>query len=258
MSSSLYASRLHSSFGLLTLLLLLSVLAGCVQTKKLSATQGEFAGRSMSFVDNPALPMVVGNDDDVATQAALPVGLGLAVSMLDVGLKASTGMYEKAFLIPKPIVDPSEIVEQELAATLRSSYGLVRQEDLRVPLKPANPDASWPDQARVSAIVAFAKANGHSGMIVDVAMTRLSAKTHGHGLSLGGPKVQFELVVNFAIIDAASGKLVASTYCVTPPNAARHSLDTVLNGGPEFVDRAVSGIARACADRIRKNVLPAR
>ncbi len=258
MSISLCASRLRDWFRLLTLLLLLGVMAGCVQTKKLSATQGELAGRSMSFVNNPGLPMVVGNDDDVATQAALPVGLGLAVSMLDVGLKASTGMYEKAFLVPKPTVDPSDIVEQELTATLRSSYGLVRQEDLGVPLKPANTDASWPDQGRVAAIVAFAKANGHSGLIVDVAMTRFSAKTHGHGLSLGGTKVQFELVINFAIIDAASGKLVASTFCVTPPNAARHSLDTVLNGGPEFVDRAVSGIARACAERIGKNVLPAR
>jgi hypothetical protein len=255
---SLYASRLGYRFGLLTLLLLLSVVVGCVQTKKLSVTQGELAGRSVSFVVNPAVPMAVGNADDVATQAALPVGLGLAVSMLDVGLKASTGMYEKAFLVPKPTVDPSEIVEQQLSATLQSSYGLVRQEDLSVPLKPANPDASWPDKNRVSAIVAFAKANGYSGLIVDVATTRFSAKTHGHGLSLGGPKVQFELVVNFAIIDATSGKLVASTFCVTPPNAARHSLDTVLNGGPEFVDRAASGIARACAQTIGKNVLPAR
>lgn len=258
MSMSLFASRLRHRFGSLTLLLLLSVTAGCVQTKQLAVRQGELAGRSVSFVNNPALPMAVGNADDVATQAALPVGLGLAVSMLDVGLKASTGMYEKAFLVPKPTVDPSGIVEQELSAKLQSSYGLVRQEDISVPLKPANPDGSWPDQGRVSEIVAFAKANNYSGLVIDVATTRFSTKTHGHGLSVGGPKVQFEMVVNFAIIDAASGKLVASTFCVTPPNAARHSLDTVLSGGAEFVDRAVTGIARACAQRIIKNTLPAR
>lgn len=231
---------------------LLALVSGCVQTKKLGGEAAAVEGRPISVLRNPAVPMQVGTDLNAGYVDTGSIGLDLAVSLVDTTLKAATGTYEKSAKVMSPSFDPTKIVEEKLVAGLAARYRTSSRGGLSLPLKTVGSNEGWPDKNRVTAIVAGAKSRGFDGLVLDVVPTRYAAVTDGHGLSLGGAKVEFIYLAKFALIDAASGKLLASGHCSATSRANIHKLDAVLAGGQNLVNAQFSRIAKQCADDMGK------
>lgn len=236
---------------------ILALASGCVQTQKLGGNADGVSGRPVSVLSNPAMPMAVGTDSDSSFASSGSAGLGLAVSVVDTTLKAATGTYQRSAQVVRPSFDAAKIVEEKLVASLAAQYGTTSTGSLSVPVKPVGGNDGWPDKTRVAAIAAGARSKGFDGLVLDLVPIRYEAMTQGHGLTIGGAKVQFAYIARFALIDAASGELLASGDCFTNPSPNRHKLDTVLEGGQSFVDAQVTQIAGRCADDMRKKALSA-
>jgi len=100
--------------------------------------------------------------------------------------------------------------------------------------------------------VTEARRSGFNGIILDLVPARYEAVVHGHNLTIGGARVVFFYFARVAVIDVASGKMLASGFCGnqggTPPK-----LKTVLAGGQNFVDERMKKIADRCfADMSKK------
>jgi len=100
--------RIISGFLSLIFALLIS---GCTtQTKRLDGDAGVVRGRPFAVLNNPVRPMHRDTNSIV--------GLGLANSLVDTALKAASGIYEKTAQIALPSIDPTQIVEEKLLASI--------------------------------------------------------------------------------------------------------------------------------------------
>jgi len=226
---------------------LAAIASGCItQTKKLNVGAGGMSGRPVAILDNPAKPMRRGTNSLVA--------MGLANNLVDVALKASTGTYEKTAQIALPSLDPARIVEDKLLGLLATHYHASPSARLTLSGLPLKGGGSWPDKSRVGAVVAGARARGFDGVVLDIVPVTYDALTHGHGLTIGGARVVFAYWADVAIVDVASGKLLASGFCAHS-GGANPRLKSVLAGEQSFVDERVRKIADKCAADMSKKIL---
>jgi hypothetical protein len=234
---------------------LLAVASGCVRTQKLDNNSDKIGGRPVAVLSNSPVTMKTGTDLENGLAAGQSAGVGLAIGLVDTAFKASTGTYERSVQVAHPAVDPARIVEEKLLSNIASGYRATPSSRISLTVRPVERNGGWPDKSRVVAIAAGAKAKGFDGLVVDVVPIRYQALTQGHGLTIGGPKVVFSYIANFALIDAENGKLLASGFCMSAPASNTHKLNAVLEGGQTFVNAQIRQIADRCASEISRKAL---
>jgi hypothetical protein len=222
--------------------------SGCVQTKKLGAGSGAISGRTVSVLSNPAMPMFVGVERINA--ASKHIVVDLAIELSDIALKAATGTYKRTAQVASPSLDAARIAEDELVARLAARHGTVSAGRLAAP---ATVNVRSPKK-RVAAIVAEARSRDMESLVLDLVPFQYEAVTRGHGLSIGGARVEFAFAARFALIDARSGELLASGTC---SNSHSLKLKRVVADGQDLVDRQVMEMGSQCAGEIGRKLLSA-
>lgn len=227
----------------------------CVQTQKLDSNSAKISGRPVAILNNPAKSMAIGTDPQSTLSTGQSAGVGLAVGLVDVALKASTGTYQRAAQVAHPSIDPTRVVEDKLLSELAQRYRATPSGRLSLTAKPFTANGNWPDRARVASIAADAKSKGFGGLVLDIVPVRSEALTQGHALTIGGPKLVFSYIANIALIDAADGNLLMSGFCASASGRNTHRLNAVLEGGQSFVDAEIRQIANSCATEMSRKTL---